>query len=345
LTNQNYSSAEENLNKALEIDENNVEALLGLAEIAIITDGPDKAIEVYREVIQIEPDNEKAHKSLLNLYIEIENYSEAENEINSLYRLKLSDPMLYTNAGKKLFNKKNYVLSAACFQNVIELDPENIEALRSLSQCNMEENDFLNTIIENKKIISLFPTDESAHMTIGIAYYKLKNYNLAAKWLKKSLKLNSEENNKETIHTILADCYINSGKYCLTNNQYKYAEEYFREAINMDPKNYSGHKELAYLYLYKGKEYFNDKKYDFALKYFDKIIKLNVDREIKETADSYIAKIDTINTDPYYENYNSGYSYNPVYYEPPNDNYSDGGVIDAGTIDVFPTEFNDAGTL
>ncbi len=156
LTTQNFSSAEENLKKILEIDRNNLKALFLLGSVFIQIGKLSSSIIYLEKVIEIDPNIVNAHNNLGIVYIKLKEFAKAE----------------------KFLNK------------VLDINPNHLDAHNSLSIVFAELNDFNKAIFNVKKALELNPKFVSAHNNLGLIYKKFEHFNEAETSFKKAIELN-----------------------------------------------------------------------------------------------------------------------------------------------------------
>ena len=84
LATQNFSSAEDNLKKILDIDKNNLKALFLLGSVFIQIGQLDKSIKYLKKVVEIDPNIINALNNLGIVYIKLKEFSNAEKYLNKV---------------------------------------------------------------------------------------------------------------------------------------------------------------------------------------------------------------------------------------------------------------------
>lgn len=69
-----YAKAEKYLERAVELKADSIEALLLLGNVYQAEDEVDDAVGAFQKVIELESDNEKAYQSLIDIYVQLQNY-------------------------------------------------------------------------------------------------------------------------------------------------------------------------------------------------------------------------------------------------------------------------------
>ncbi len=156
LATQNFSLAEDNLKKIIDIDENNLKALFLLGSVFIQIGQLDNSIKYLEKVIKIDPNIVNAHNNLGIVYIKLKKFENA----------------------KKFLNK------------VLDINPNHLDAYNSLSIVYAELGDFNKALFNAKKALELNPNFVSAHNNLGLIYKKFEHFNEAETSFKKAIELN-----------------------------------------------------------------------------------------------------------------------------------------------------------
>lgn len=69
-----YAEAQKYLERAVELKSDSIEALLLLGDVYHAEDETDDAVGTFQKVIELEPDNEKAYQSLIDIYAQLQDY-------------------------------------------------------------------------------------------------------------------------------------------------------------------------------------------------------------------------------------------------------------------------------
>lgn len=69
-----YAKAEKYLERAVELKADSLEALLLLGDVYQAEDEMDDAVGAFQKVIELDADNEKAYQSLINIYVQLQDY-------------------------------------------------------------------------------------------------------------------------------------------------------------------------------------------------------------------------------------------------------------------------------
>ena len=155
LAKKNFSLAEDNLKKILDIDENNLKALFILGSVFIQTEQLDSAIDYLNKVNNIDPNIANVHNNLGIVYIKLKKFQDA----------------------KKFFNK------------TLEINPSHLDAYNSLGIVYAELGDLNQALFNVKKVLELNSNFVSAHNNLGLIYKKFEHFNEAETSFKKAIEI------------------------------------------------------------------------------------------------------------------------------------------------------------
>ncbi|MCB0355403.1 MAG: tetratricopeptide repeat protein [Bdellovibrionales bacterium] len=177
-------------------------------------------------------------------------YPQALSELTLALNYDEENPLIHNNLGIAYFVRKKFSESERHLKRAIELNPNYTEARNNLGRVLIEMN-LLNEAVSELKIANkdlTYTNPEKTKSNLGIAYFKLNQFNEARKFLGESLKLRSQ-------HCATSNYFARS---LFELKHYEQAAIAFDQAINNcksesfdEPVYYSG---LTYFKLNKKKE-------------------------------------------------------------------------------------------
>jgi len=188
---KDFTKAEEFLNKALELDEENLGASFILAFLYAHLKNETKMNAVYERFLKqahrLQPENLQISEYLGQFYFEKGNVEEASN----VYRMLVSVHPDYVNGyfwlGFLAESQGKRKEAISFWEKTIQMDPNHADALNSLGYLYAEEGTRLqeaNLLV--RKALELRP-DEGAYLdSLGWIYYRLGDYPKAEFYLKKA---------------------------------------------------------------------------------------------------------------------------------------------------------------
>ncbi|MBM3185118.1 MAG: tetratricopeptide repeat protein [Bacteroidetes bacterium] len=198
----------------------------------LILNKPDTAIYFYRKTIECEPTKILQAEAFYNLGTVYQNnkanlvyasycynqslnfksdYAPAISATEALKKMGINtlleptgnsfdensanrDANYYFNLGYKRASEGKYKDAIVAFQEALNMNPNNIDALLNLGNCHGMLGNYQKSIEYNDKIISLNPNEERAYRNNAINYEKLGNLELSKQFLDKANALNSKVN-------------------------------------------------------------------------------------------------------------------------------------------------------
>jgi tetratricopeptide (TPR) repeat protein len=276
------------------------------------------AIEQYEEIIKLEPDSVDNHLLLGRLYRLNNDLQKAESEFKIAVKLDPSSEdavttlaLLYTEEGDstraaqvlssvpdasrsaKLYSvmgytyeqEKEYKKAIDAYRKAIELDRDNLDAIRGLAQ-NLMNDGQMDAALEQYKIIAdANPEDAQTYLHMAEIYRKDGKFDLALDNLKKAQSM--VQDSMEVPYNIAA-VYQAQGRY-------DDAEQILQDLLKKNEKadnNYSqGEKNNRAVFLERlGTIYREDNNIHLAIETFRKMLPLgddNAERGYQELIDTY----------------------------------------------------------
>ncbi len=208
------------LQKALSLAKTGIKSYLALAEKYYDQEQYIKALENYREVLKIEPENDDAKDGVEKCMKKLEKKKE------ELF-----------NQGVKLYENKKYLDAIKKFEEVLKIDPEHVYARKYLKKVKEEYE-------ANKEKIEL-----ERYISDGREYFYNRNFVKAREYFKKALELDPENKvakdflkkcdkelkeleKQEKIAKILAE-----GLIAYRRKEYEKAISIWKRIKEIDPEN------------------------------------------------------------------------------------------------------------
>ena len=221
----------------------------------------EKALEIRRELVKINPENAVYHNSLgITLHrmkryeesaaakrkaVELEpntavyhdnlsaalhcmgHYEEALSETEKAIELEPDNARYYDSLGITLHAMKHYEEAAEAKRKAVELEPGNAEYHDSLSITLHRMGRYEEALKETEKAIELAPDNAEYYDSLGITLHAMKHYEEAAEAKRKAVKLAPDN----------AEYYNSLGITLHAMGRYKEAAEAKKKAVELDPQN------------------------------------------------------------------------------------------------------------
>jgi len=144
-----------------------------------------KAESEFKIAVKLQPDSEEAITTLAYLYNELGDTSRAAQVLSAVPGAERS-AKLYSALGYTYEQQKQYREAIEAYRHAIELDRDNLDAIRGLAQ-NLLNDGQADAALEQYKVIAdANPEDAQTYVRIGEIYRKQGKFDLALDSLKKA---------------------------------------------------------------------------------------------------------------------------------------------------------------
>ncbi len=228
-----YPLAREYFNKNLTYQTNNIKSLFFTGYCFLKESNPEKAIEYFKRVLDINPGHSEAHHLMGSAYFMM---SDIDSSINS-YRSSLTlDP-----DNKFCVNDFNVVCETTLNKLLLQLaeKPKDSDLLFQTGKIYYYMNDFNNAIEKLGQAINRQPNLLAAYKLLSDIYILRREYYPALDLFHKYLNIDPYE---KSFYKLSADLYLELGKY-------KYAFEDYKRYLEFDKDNIEGLTGQAKCYL------------------------------------------------------------------------------------------------
>ncbi len=249
------------------VAQDNFEQLFQQGNAAETAGKHDRAEEIWRKVLQIEPKNAVAYYNLGLALSGQKKLDEAIAAYRKAIQLNPKDAKAYYNLGNALSNQKKLAEAIAAYHKAIQLNPQYAAAYVNLGNALDDQKKFDEAIFAYQKAIQLNPQYAEAYYNLGIVLDNQKKLAEAIAAYHKAIQLNPQ----------YAAAYVNLGNVLAKQNKFDEAIAAYHKAIQLNPK-------LAEAYYNLGNVLSKQNKFDEAIVAFEKAIQLNP----KFGAESYI---------------------------------------------------------
>ncbi len=264
---ENYASALETANQALELDSN---CSLAYRQRAFAYERHERnypnAIRDYSHAIRLNPEDVVAYYGRACVYYQIDEYAKAIRDCSRVIQIDSMYASAYYKRGESYKMLGNLAEAIDDYSHVIRLDPTHEWAYLDRGNCYSALSKFSMAIQDCSRAIELDPKDKDnnffcahAYNSRARAYHSQNDFTSAI---------------RDYSHVIDADDKCTTGAYRGRGIVYFEQEEYtsaiqdFSKAIQLDPKNPD-------VYIYRGNAYHDQKDYSIAIQDFSTAIELD----------------------------------------------------------------------
>lgn len=271
LSKKDYKSARSEIQKMINIEPDNSDYYLLLADLYAKEGRLDESFKIYQEVLKRDPENGRVHFSLsdyyyqkgeelkafdeltlalasdqvgldlkiklLFSYIQIENPTLKEKkQVYQLVRILLKkhpeDMKVRTLFSDILVKDKKYKEAREELLIVTEQAPDNYAVWEQLLYIDNQLADFNSLYEHSVRMIDYFPNRAIAYFFSGLGAYQIKEYKEALKYAEGGLDFALNDTVLLTqFYTIIGDSYHKL-------NNHKKSDEAYENTISLDSKNY-----------------------------------------------------------------------------------------------------------
>ncbi|MBN1550046.1 tetratricopeptide repeat protein, partial [bacterium] len=225
--------------KIAQMNNSNTESRLRLARYYESNNKIDEALRYYRELLTLTPKSAEVLSHLSLLSRKSGNTNDAILFTRQYLAIADKDAEAHRDLGDLYYEQKNYDGALAEYRRALQLDPAVKGFYKRYAEIVIAKGEQNEVIKALSGVVAAGNADLSTYMTLGLMYQKKKEYIDAIEMYQKALEL--EPSNFDAL-TALASCQATSGEVGNAIVSYE-------QAIMMNPKAVAELKELGDLYL------------------------------------------------------------------------------------------------
>jgi tetratricopeptide (TPR) repeat protein len=266
------------------LEPNNVDDHLLLGRLYRLNNDLGKAETEFKTAVSLDPSSEEAVTTLAYLY-------NLEGDTNRATKVLMSIPdvsrssKLYLMLGSTYEQQKQYKDAINAFRKAIELDRDNLDALRGLARSLKEDGQDKEALEQYQVIAAANPEDAETYAEIGEIYRKERKYDLALTNLEKAQSLVPD---LEEVSYDIATVYEIQGRY---DDAIKILNTLLQKTQSADGNYSESDKANRGIFLERlGSVYRDNNNTDMALSTFRQMLTLgddNAERGYQEIIDTY----------------------------------------------------------
>ena len=175
----------EQYEQIVRLQPDNMDDHLLLGRLYRLNNDLQKAESEFKTAVKLQPDSEEAVTTLAYLYNELGDTARAAQVLSSVPNAERS-AKLYSALGYTYEQQKQYKSAVEAYRHAIELDRDNLDAIRGLAQ-NLLNDGQADAALEQYKVIAdANPEDAQTYVRIAEIYRKQGKFDLALDHLKKA---------------------------------------------------------------------------------------------------------------------------------------------------------------
>ncbi|NEQ39633.1 MAG: tetratricopeptide repeat protein [Okeania sp. SIO3I5] len=263
------SEASDWYKKALEIKPDFGEVYANIGTIFAQQKQWEEAIQSYRKAIAIKPDFTGAYRNLAKIYTQVERLAEAAEYLYQALRLEpakaTAEEFLFS--GNNLNQNSQLEQAIACYQEVIKLKPQLVEASYKLGEILIQKGQWGEAVACYQRVISANPKNLEAYEKLGDGLLKQGQLELALQNYQKAQQL--EPNNREFQQKI-GEIYYRYGEAFQEQGKVEEAVKAYSQATENSP-------EFDIPYGKLGEIFSQQEKWEEAVKVYQKASQIKSD--------------------------------------------------------------------
>lgn len=238
---KDYKAARISLLSAIELQPKNANAYFKLAETQVHLAQIPQAVENYDTAINYNPDHREARLHLASIMLAGKQYELAENHVRNVLERNPEDiEALIIKANLETAGtRKNTKEAKKILEGVLEKEPENVSALASMAQAHLVEGDAKAAEEFFNKALKADPANRALQMALADLYARQGRLDEAQKSLKELIDTNPEQSGLRYIF----------GEFLLRRGQAEGALEQYIETLKTEPDRHHARDRLYDMYL------------------------------------------------------------------------------------------------
>ncbi len=234
-----------------------------------------KAESEFKTAVQLQPDSEEAVTTLAYLYNELGDTARATQVLSSVPNTERS-AKLYSALGYTYEQQKQYKEAIEAYRHAIELDRDNLDAIRGLAQNLLNDGQADADLEQYNVIADANPEDAQTYVRIAEIYRKQAKFDLALENLKKAESM--VQDSLEIPYNIAA-IYQSQGRY---DEAVPIMRDLLKKSEKPDGKYSNGEKSNRAVFLERlGTIYRDEGNNQAAVATFREIVALGGDEDIE----------------------------------------------------------------
>ncbi len=171
---EDVGGAEDDIDQALKLNPSHVPANWQLVQILYLRASHSggkyniKALKAAKKVTELDPDHFGAHRVIVNLAFQRQEYSTAETSLKALTRIMPFEPEFHRRLGELYLITDNLQAAIGAYQRVIKIIPNDIRTLKIVGRLYLDADKLAEAQQIFKQILALDPQDVGGNLGLGL---------------------------------------------------------------------------------------------------------------------------------------------------------------------------------
>ncbi len=237
------AKAESLYRQVLQVQPNNADALHLLGLLAYQTKRHEEAEALINQAIAINPVAAIFYNNLGNVYRDQGKLSQATECFRQALRLEPNFPQAYNNLGNVQAGAGQFTEAVSCYQQALVLNPNYLNVYSNLGVVLGQMGKFVEATECYQRALTLNPNDTKILNNLGYAYIQLGKVTESQACFQRVLQIDSDS----------PDAHNNLGNTLKEEGKLTEAEVCFRRALQLDPTMIEAYNNLGNVFKEKGK--------------------------------------------------------------------------------------------
>ncbi len=278
LPTPDYILALADLNRAIELDPQYVEAYHGRAYVYLAMEDYHHALADYTRIIKLDPQFVAAYRDRGSAYYALDDYNNALADLNRAIELDPQDTAAYRIRGAVYYDLDDDNNAFADLNRAIELDPQYTAAYRVRGSVYYDLDDYNNALADFNRAIELDSEYARAYHYRGMIYCAMGNYPDAIADLDRAIEIDPQD-------TI---AYLRRAYTYYQMGDYDHSIADLDRAVELNPTS-------AQVYYVRGGIYYEIGEYDNARADIQHILDTTDDPELRAKAEAALNELNAAN--------------------------------------------------
>ncbi|HEX2914025.1 MAG TPA: tetratricopeptide repeat protein [Chloroflexia bacterium] len=190
--NKDYTTAREELEKALKMEPRNTQALFELGVVYQEMDELDRALGTFQAVLKLPNTPVDAYNRIANIKFQLDDRQGALDLLRDAVAHNPDNPNLHYFLGNAYRKQKTDGKAIESYIKAIQLDPEMAEPHFNLGMIYLNRRQFNDAILQFREVVRIRPEDHVTYLFLGRAYMRANQVEQAVAAIEEAVSLKSD---------------------------------------------------------------------------------------------------------------------------------------------------------